>query len=120
MKFFCFFYQYKVIHQVQCHTLDLYNLWTLYQCLAIFFGKDFVEVMFKSCSNTVTTFSFRRRAHLLDGIEDVLVNVVLCVNGEGVVCGLVVVLEEEVLERHGVLLLEGHYHMVAEAKEHQL
>lgn len=75
---------------------------------------------FKSCSNTVATFSFRRRAHLLDGIEDVLVNVVLCVNGEGVVCGLVVVLEEEVLERHGVLLLEGHYHMVADAKEHQL
>lgn len=49
-----------------------------------------------------------------------LVNVFLCVDSEGVVCGLVVVFEEEVLEGHRVLFLEGHDHMVAEAKEHQL
>lgn len=49
-----------------------------------------------------------------------LVNIVPRVNGEGVVRGLVIVFEEEVLERHGVLLLEGHHHVVAEAKEHQL
>lgn len=79
-----------------------------------------MKVTLKSCSNTVTTLSFRRQAHLLYGIEDVLVDVLLCVNGEGVVCGLVVVLEEEVLEGHGVLFLEGHHHVVAEAKEHQL
>lgn len=76
--------------------------------------------MLESCSNTVTTFSYRCQTHLLYGVEDVLVNVVLCVNSEGVVRGLVVVFEEEVLERHGVLFLEGHHHMVAEAKEHQL
>lgn len=62
----------------------------------------------------------RPQAHLLDGIEDVLVNILLRVNGKGVVCGLVVVFEEEVLEGHGVLLLEGHHHLVAEAKKHQL
>lgn len=70
--------------------------------------------------NFGTTFSFCAEAHLLNGIEDVLVNVVLRVDGEGVACGLVVVFEEEVLERHRVLFLEGHDHMVAEAKEHQL
>lgn len=58
--------------------------------------------------------------YLLHCVEDVLINIVLGVNGEGVVCGLVIVFEEEVLERHGVLFLEGHHHLVAEAKKHQL
>lgn len=59
-------------------------------------------------------------AHLLHYMEDVVVDVLLGVNGEGVACGVVVVFEEQVLEGHGVLLLKGDHHLVTEAKQHQL
>ena len=61
--------------------------------------------------STVRTCHFLR-AYLLHGIEDVVVDVALRVNSKGVVCGLVVVFEEEVLEGHCVLLLESHHHLV--------
>lgn len=57
-------------------------------------------------------------AYLIYSVEDVVINIVLVVNSEGVVRGLVVVFEEEVLEGHGVLLFEGHHHLVTEAKKH--
>jgi len=64
--------------------------------------------------------SKRGYSHLIDGVEDVVVEVVLRVDGDGLVGAFVVFLEEELLEGHGVLLLEVHHHLVAQAKQHQL
>lgn len=61
-----------------------------------------------------------RAYYLLHDVEDVVIDVALRVNSKGVVRGLVVVFEEEVLEGHRVLLFEGHHHLVTEAKQHQL
>jgi hypothetical protein len=58
--------------------------------------------------------------YLVYGVEDVFVDVALCVHGQRVVGALVIVLQEDVLKGHGVLLLERHHHLVAEAKQHQL
>lgn len=60
------------------------------------------------------------RTYLLHSVEHVLVDIVLCVNSEGVTCGLIVVFEEEMFEGHRVLLFEAHHHLVTEAKQHQL
>ena len=43
----------------------------------------------------------------------------LGVDGE-VAGAFVVILEEELLEGHGVLLLEAHHHLVTQAEQHQL
>lgn len=58
--------------------------------------------------------------YLVYGVEDVFVDVALSVHGQRVVGALVIVLQEDVLKGHGVLLLERHHHLVAEAKQHQL
>lgn len=60
------------------------------------------------------------RAYLLHSIEDVFIDILLCVNSKGVTCGLIIVFEEKMFKRHCVLLLEGHHHLVTEAKQHQL
>lgn len=58
--------------------------------------------------------------HLIYSVENVLVNIVLGINGKGGARGLVIVFEKKVLESHSVLLLEGHHYLVAEAEHHQL
>lgn len=62
----------------------------------------------------------RPLTHVIDSVENVLVNVFLGINGKGGARGLVVVFEKKVLESHSVLLLEGHHYLVAEAEHHQL
>lgn len=59
-------------------------------------------------------------SHLLHCIEHVLVEVLLGVDSVGVLGPIHIVLQEEVLEGDGVLLLEGHHHLVAEAKQDEL
>lgn len=49
-----------------------------------------------------------------------VVEVALGVDGVGVAGAVHVVLEEEVLEGDGVLLLERHHHLVAEPEEDEL
>lgn len=61
-----------------------------------------------------------RGAHLLHGIKHAVVETALSVDGVGVVRAVHVVLQEEVLEGDGVLLLERHHHLVAEPKEDEL
>lgn len=63
---------------------------------------------------------FSHSSHLVHSIKHAVVEVVLGVDGVGVISAVHVVLEEEVLEGNGVLLLEGHHHLVAEPEEDEL
>lgn len=83
------------------------------------------EILFKKLFNKdkrlqISVKKKKKDYHLIHGVEDVVVDILLCVNGKGVIWGLIVVLEEDVLEGHSVLLLKGHHHLVTEAKQHQL
>lgn len=55
-------------------------------------------------------------SYLVHSVKHVFIDALLCVNSKRVVRGLVIVFEEEVLEGHCVLLLEGHHYLVAEAE----
>lgn len=58
--------------------------------------------------------------HLLDGVRDVCVDVTLCVNGVRVASGVGEVHEEQMSERHQILLLKLDHHLITETKPHQL
>jgi len=72
------------------------------------------------CPQTPSVSPSARGPHLLHGVKHAVVEVALCVGGVGVVRAVHVVLQEEVFEGDGVLLLEGHHHLVAEPEEDEL
>lgn len=67
--------------------------------------------------NKKTTLAF---THLFNNITDVIVNVVLSINGIRIPDPVSIVFQEEVLECHQIFFLECNNHLVAQAKRHQL
>lgn len=56
--------------------------------------------------------------YLFNDVTEVLINISLSVNGVALRVSISVILQEEVLERHQVLLFKCDHHLVAESEGH--
>lgn len=82
-----------------------------------------------SCQNTTNCSQKKQKnkkeylfelSYLIEDVMDVVMQIVLPVNGICAHLSVNIIFEEEVLESHQIFLLKLNHHLVAQAKRHQL